>query len=625
VGIVDEDIAKVKEQTDFVAIVSEHVQLRRVGRRWSGLCPFHAEKTPSFSVNGEEGLYHCFGCQASGDAISFVQELLHLDFRSAVEHLASRASISLRYDDGAAADQHRKRRSRLVAVMEEAVQWYHERLLTAADAAQARAYIRGRGYDGDVVREYRLGYAPDGFDALSRALKKSDHDMIGAGLAFINKRRQQQDVFRDRVLFPIFDANGDAVAFGGRRLSDGDGPKYKNSSENDLYRKSKVLYGLNWAKAHAVKAGEVVICEGYTDVIGFARAGVPWAVATCGTSLTDEHVRLLVRFARRFVLAYDADSAGQAAAERVHAWEHEHELDVAVAALPPGRDPADVARDDPERLASAVEDAQPFLEFRVRRVLEGADLSTAEGRAKAAESAVAVVAGHHSPLVRDQYLMEIGDRCRLDVAQLRPVLEEARRRPDRPAPSATTQRNPAASRRSERDPSSRGDDAPGMEWGPDEMPSDATAGPPPPAPIGKAEAEALRLLISEPDHVPSFDELLFGDELSAAAFRALEETGGAATAIEIADPGAAALLHRLAVEDATAEVDDVRRVLAIDTCRRAIGEAQREARASDDPQAWAEVIRWLGLTLEHLLGDDEDGVGDTVVQLIEWLHERDAA
>ncbi|MDE0238280.1 MAG: CHC2 zinc finger domain-containing protein, partial [bacterium] len=249
-GIHDEDVARVREATDIVAVISEYVQLKRVGRRWQGLCPFHAEKTPSFSVNAEMGVYHCFGCKASGDAITFLREVEHLDFPEAVERLAGRSGIALRYTaPGEGAD--RQKRGKLTEALEQAVEWYHQRLLTSPDAGPARGYLRHRGYDGDIVRQYKLGWAPDDWDALASDLEVgSDGGMpvqvfSDAGLGFRNKGGRIQDSFRARLLFPIFDPSGKPVGFGGRVLPGGEGPKYKNSVDNAVYRKSRILYGLN--------------------------------------------------------------------------------------------------------------------------------------------------------------------------------------------------------------------------------------------------------------------------------------------------------------------------------------------------------------------------------------------
>ncbi|HTC80427.1 MAG TPA: DNA primase, partial [Acidimicrobiia bacterium] len=424
-GILDEDVARVREATNMVAVVSEHIGLKRVGRRYQGLCPFHAEKTPSFSVNPELGLYHCFGCGAGGDAIRFVREIEHLDFATAVERLAAKAGITLRYDD-AAVTKDRQRRDRLVEATAAAVAFYHRLLLDDPGAGVARRYLRSRGFDGDVARAFSIGWAPDRYDTLSLHLQQQKfarQDLLDAGLAFVNRVNKLQDFFRARVMFPILDVRGDPVAFGGRALEGG--PKYKNSPESPIYQKSRVLYGLNWAKADIVARSEAVICEGYTDVIAFFGAGVPRAVATCGTALAEDHLRVLRNFAPNLVLAYDADDAGQKAALRIYQWEASYEIRLSVADLPTGQDPADVGLADPARLAAAVEGARPFLQFRLERLLRAADLASVEGRAAAAKAAVALVAEHPDDLVRDQYLMQLAERVGIDVDRLRRATADA--------------------------------------------------------------------------------------------------------------------------------------------------------------------------------------------------------
>ena len=408
-AISPEDIAEVRARTDLVALISEKAALKRVGRRWTGLCPFHQEKSPSFSVNAEEGFYHCFGCGASGDAISFVRNLDHMDFAEAVRFLAQRAGVTITEDPSQAGAS--KRRAELYGAMEAAVEWYHQRLLSAPDAGRARDYLRSRGYDGAVVRGFRLGWAPDAWDALSTALHLPPKVMEEAGLAFTNKAGRQQDFFRNRVVFPICDPSGRAIAIGARILplrpgeepdpKRGPEPKYKNSTETPIYAKHRTLYALNWAKTDIVRADEVVVCEGYTDVIGCFQAGIPRAVATCGTALTEEHFKALSNFAKRIVLAYDADAAGQNATTRVYEWEKTHSAEVVVAAMPPGADPGQMAKDDPEALRVAIANARPFLAFRVDRVLQGADLSAPERRALVADRAMAVVAEHPSDIARD--------------------------------------------------------------------------------------------------------------------------------------------------------------------------------------------------------------------------------
>jgi len=426
-GIVDEDVERVRQSTDIVKLITEHTQLKRVGRRWSGLCPFHNKKTPSFSVNSEEGLYHCFGCKKSGDSITFVRELEHLDFPGAIEHLARRSGITLRYTD-ANEGQARNRKKQLMGHVGKAVDVYHQLLLSDPDAGAARDYLRQRGFDGEMVRRFQVGFAPDSWDYLSKRLKVSDTDLTDSGLGKVNSIGKQMDWQRGRIVFPVFDERGDAVGFGGRIMPGGEGAKYINSQECAVYSKSRVLYGLHWAKEHIVSSGEAIICEGYTDVTGFSRAGFHTAVATCGTALTDDHLKLLKRFTNRIVLAFDADDAGKAAADRVYEWEQKYEIEVMVADLPTGVDPDDLSRSDPERLQQAVTGALSFLEFRLERELARHDLDSIEHRARAAEDALALVAEHPNTLVRDQYVMTIADRCRMDAARLREMIARPRAR-----------------------------------------------------------------------------------------------------------------------------------------------------------------------------------------------------
>jgi DNA primase len=535
VGILDEDVARVREATNMVAVVSEHLALKRVGRRYQGLCPFHAEKTPSFSVNPELGLYHCFGCGAGGDAIRFIREIEHLDFATAVERLAAKANITLRYDD-AAVTKDRQRRDRLVEAMTAAVAFYHRLLLEDTSGGLARRYLRSRGFDGDVARAFAIGWAPDRYDALSIHLQQqrfARQDILDAGLAFVNRVNKLQDFFRSRVMFPIYDVRGDAVAFGGRALEGG--PKYKNSPESPIYQKSRVLYGLNWAKPDIVAKSEAVICEGYTDVIAFFGAGVPRAVATCGTALTEDHVRVLRNFAPNLVLGYDADDAGQNAALKIYQWEDSYEIRLSVADLPPGKDPADVGQESPERLAAAVAGARPFLQFRLERLLGAADLASVEGRAVAAKAAVALVAEHPSDLVRDQYLMQLAERVGIDVDRLRRAAAEAEPGPAGGADRRDGPRRDGAGGRRER---SDGREA-----------AERAARPRPPA-RDRSETEALRVAVHEPALVAALlDDALFVDPVVHEAYGILASSATFHEALERAGGEVHDLLQRLAVED----------------------------------------------------------------------------
>lgn len=585
-GIVDEDIVRVREASDIVAVVSEHVQLKRVGRRWAGLCPFHSEKSPSFSVNAEQGLYYCFGCGAKGDVITFVREIDHLDFASAVERLAVGAGVTLRYTD-ARDGENRKRRSALVEAMAAAVDYYHQRLLAGGDAAGARKYLRGRGFSGDEVRHYQLGWAPEGWDHLVRDLGVGRDLLVEAGLAFVNQRGRLTDSFRGRVLFPIFNASGDPVAFGGRLLPGAEGPKYKNSTGSPVYDKSKVLYGLNWAKGDIVAADEAIVCEGYTDVVGFAAVGMNRAVATCGTSLTEEHVRTLRSYAARVVLAFDADAAGQNAAARFHEWEQRYGLDVAVADLPAGTDPGDLARSDPEALRGAVERAVPFLTFRVERVLAGRDLGTAEARARAAGAALEVVGEHPDPLVRDQYLMDLADRLRLPADQLRQRLAGG------PRPTAPAARGPV---------------------------------PVAPRPADSPEFEALRLALGDPAVITaSLHELLFADPVALDAYRRLVAADWQVRQLQDAPDDVVALVQRLAAEQTASEPAEVVERLVEAAGQRELGVLGAEARTAGDERALevAELVAWLKPRLEELR--DPRTAPAAVPLIMTWLVERHGA
>ena len=585
-GIVADDIAKVRAATDIIAVISAHTEVKRSGRQWMARCPLHGERTPSMSVSAEKGVYYCFGCQRSGDVITFVQEIEGLNFAGAVETLAGRAGIQLHYDsrDESAS---RSRQKRLLEAVAKARDFYHQRLLDGRDAGPARNYLRSRGYDGDLVRRWKLGWAPDGWDRLARHLGLSDEDLRDSGLGFVNRGERQQDFFRARVLFPIADERGDVVGFGGRVMPGADGPKYLNTSADaKTYDKSRVLYGLHEHRRQIVKEAQAVVCEGYTDVIGCAEAGIELAVATCGTALTEEHVRLLKRFsADRLVLAFDADAAGAAAAGRVYAWERKFELEVLVADLPAGGDPGDLARTDPDALHRAVEKAVPLLQFRVDRALVGADLSTIESRARSAERAVTVVNEHPDPMVRDPHVMKIAGQCRVDPDHLRRFAAGG--------PSM----------------------APRLDDG-----GNATAAVDRLTP----EDEALQLAIHRSAEVAnSLHATLFGDPVHREAFKALMEEGAVVAASDRVSPQAARLLHRLAVDEGSAAVDDVLARVARLSARRAMNDLRRTAASSEDPslrQQCSLSVAWLKSQSERL--DERATRTEALAGLLPWLIEH---
>ena len=588
-GIVDEDVRRVRDESDIIRIITEHTQLKKTGTQWMGLCPFHGEKSPSFSVNAERGVYYCFGCQVSGDVIDFVREIEGLDFAGSVEFLAAKTGIPLRYTDHNEG-RRRNRRKEYAEIVQKAVDFYHQRLLNDPAARPARDYLRSRGYDGDVAGQFQVGWAPDDWSLLSRALGLSDEDLKATGLGGINKRGGQYDFFRARIVFPIFDAQGSPVGFGGRKLPDGEGPKYKNTSDAaEYYSKSDVLYGLHWAKAEAGRLDELVVCEGYTDVIGCHLAGVSRAVATCGTALTPSHARLIKRFAKRVVLAFDADGAGQAAAERVYAWEEEFGLQFAVAALPEGADPGDLAGSAPDVLQRAIADARPFLEFRVDRVLARGDLSSAEGRARTATEAMALVAEHPDALVRDQYAMDIADRCQVGIDELR-----------RRGVAA------AAQVRSGQMVSGSGGTSGGV-------------GTPGATDHLTPEIQALRLLVHRPEEIRAhLSPVLFEDHLNRMTLTVLATATDLHAARAGAEPEVADLMGRLAVQDASEdEPVGVLTRLAYLAAQRAAMSLEAEARISGDLAAYQPSISYLRTKVMKFREVAADGA--EIEELVRWL------
>ena len=530
-AIVDEDLERLRASLVLSDVVQQYVALRRVGRNWVGLCPFHAERSGSFNVRDETSRYRCFGCGAAGDVFKFVQEIDHVDFVTAVESLASKAGIQLTYTTGEAGDRTRQKRKQLVDAMAKAVEWYHDRLLNSPDARAARDYLRKRGLAGETARTFKIGWAPDEWDALSRNLGVPAEVLRDTGLGFTNKAGRMQDSFRGRVLFPILTENGDPVAFGGRILPGSTDPaKYKNSSETGIYAKSKTLYGLNWAKGDIVAADQVIVCEGYTDVIGFHRAGVKRAVATCGTALTEDHVRLLKRYATQVVLAFDADAAGQGAAQRFYEWEERYQVRVSVARFPDGKDPGELSVSDPEGLRHAVDTALPFLGFRVNRVLNSRKLRSPEDRAQVAGEAMTLVNEHPNAEVRKLYASQVATHVGIPPADL--VALAARRVKSPTVRIAPVRRIGAAE---------------------------------------NAEFVCIAMLLQRWDDIaPWLMEELFADEVARRAFLSVAESGGAIEpALELADPEAREFLERAAVADVDADpLLEARNLIAAATRRR---------------------------------------------------------
>ena len=383
---------RVRDAVDMVDLVSSRVELKRAGaNRLTGLCPFHDERTPSFGINPAEKVYHCFGCQASGDAFTFVMETEGVDFKGALEHLADRYKVTLELEDeDPQAAEQRKRRERLLALLERTATYYVRQLWESQEAAKAREYLAGRGLQEGTLREFRVGYAPSAWDTVLTASRRAgfgNRELYDAGLA----QRSQSggriyDRFRSQIIFPLADPRGRVRGFAGRTMgadANDRRPKYVNSPESDLFHKGKTLFAADLARGPAAKAQSVVAAEGYTDVIAMHQAGIRNTVAIMGTALTEDQIGELARLAPEVKLALDADSAGKEAmlrAARIAAG-RKPPLRLRVVGLPPGDDPADlVQREGGAAIERLVEAAVPFARFRVLRRLELGDMASAEGR-----------------------------------------------------------------------------------------------------------------------------------------------------------------------------------------------------------------------------------------------------
>src|SRR4051812_46599120 len=391
-----DSIERVREAVDMVELVGARTDLRRAGRNWTGLCPFHDERTPSFSVDAEKKLYHCFGCGESGDAIDFVKATEAFDFRESVEHLADRYGVELKLEqEDPLAEQRRQRRERLLKLVERAAGYYERVLWGSPEAARARDYLSARGLGDEVLRKFRVGYSPSAWDKVFTAAQRdsfSQEELAAAGLAQRGRSGGLYDRFRARVMFPLADGRGRVLGFGARALRDDQKPKYLNTSDNDLYHKGRHVFGLDLARPVAAKRGSLVAVEGYTDVLALHQAGIEETVAIMGTALTAEQVAEFARTARVVYLALDADSAGQEAMLRAAALAKEKDVELLVVAMPEGRDPADLlAADGPDVFRSLLDRALTVVEFEVRRALESSDLSTPRGRDDALRKALPII------------------------------------------------------------------------------------------------------------------------------------------------------------------------------------------------------------------------------------------
>jgi DNA primase len=505
----DEDIGLVRERTSIVDVISEQVTLKPAGGgNLKGLCPFHDEKTPSFTVSSTRNVYFCHGCGAGGDAIRFVMETDHLTFVEAVERLAARVGIQLRYvEAGPAPVRQQGQRQRLVAAHGEAAAFYAGQL-AGPGARAAREFLAARGFDREAAQRYGCGYAPEAWDALVKHLRQkgfTSTELETAGLAKQARSGSLIDRFRRRLVWPIKDLAGDVIGFGARKLfEDDDGPKYLNTPETPLYKKSHVLYGIDQAKREIARRGQVVIVEGYTDVMACHLADVPTAVATCGTAFGADHIGVLRRllmdtdtFGGEIIFTFDGDAAGQKAALRAFEDDQRFVAQTFVAVSPDNMDPCELrlAKGD-AAVRDLVARREPLIAFALRSILSRHNLDTAEGRVNALRATAPLVAKIKDRALRPEYIRKLAGDLGMDIE---PVLQ-------------------AVSRAS----------------GPEPTPARASALSTVDSPQWIVEREALKLALQSPVLAgPVFDTIgpeAYQNPLHATVRAAVAEAGGAATA-----------------------------------------------------------------------------------------------
>ncbi|MGW3458231.1 DNA primase [Streptomyces olivaceoviridis] len=523
----DEDVKAVRDAVPIDAVVSEYLQLRNAGGgNLKGLCPFHDEKSPSFQVSPSKGLFHCFGCQEGGDTITFVMKVDHLSFSEAVERLAAQAGITLRYEEGGYNPAHQRgERIRLVEAHKIAAQWYAEQLATSPEAETGRVFLAERGFDQAAAVHFGVGYSPQGWDHLTRYLRGkgfTDKELILSGLSQ-EGRRGPIDRFRGRLMWPIRDIGGDVVGFGARKLYEADnGPKYLNTPDTPIYRKSQVLYGIDLAKKEIAKSSRAVVVEGYTDVMACHLAGVPTAIATCGTAFGGDHIKILRRLlmdngSARVIFTFDGDAAGQKAALRAFEDDQKFAAETYIAIAPDGMDPCDLrlAKGD-EAVADLVEPRTPLFEFALRQIVSRYDLDTPAGRAAALDEAAPIVARIKNSGAQHEVAVELAGMLGILDTQfvVRRVAQLARWARDGKGHQQQDRRRPA-------------DD----QWA--QAPRPANSGPALTLrnPVFAAERELLKLALQRPELVsPAFDA--YGvDEFTAPPYaavrQAIAEAGGA--------------------------------------------------------------------------------------------------
>lgn len=515
--IKQEDIEELRARTDIKEVVESYVTLKSAGiGSWKGLCPFHDERSPSFNVRPQVGRYHCFGCGEGGDVISFLQKVDHLSFTEAVEKLAARIGFELHYEDGGSGPRREEtgRRQRLLDAHKIAAEFFRDQLLTPG-AAAGRQFLSGRGFDRAAAEQFGVGFAPQGWDALLKHLRGSgfsDEELRLTGMFSTgNSGDRLFDRFRGRLIWPIRDIAGDTIGFGARKLFDEDqGPKYLNTPETVLYKKSQVLYGIDLAKKAIARDRQLVVVEGYTDVMACHLSGVGTAVATCGTAFGEEHVKVSRRLLSddgksSVVFTFDGDAAGQKAALKAFDLDQHFLSQTYVAVEPRGMDPCDLRQSGgAEAVQALIDSRKPLFEFAIRSSWSDIDLNSGEGQTSALRQAAPVVARIRDISLRNTYVRELARWLGMQFIGEDQVLRAVNNALKRGSGPATSGAKPAA------------------ETGGAAAPEFSR--PDPRDPVARMERQGLEAVLQQPALLSSADWLHFGEiQFAVPAYRAVHE------------------------------------------------------------------------------------------------------
>ncbi len=446
----DEDVTYVREHSAIDEVVADYVQLKNAGGgQKKGLCPFHDEKSPSFHVTPSKGYFHCFGCQTGGDVIAFVMKMDHITFTETIERLAERIGYQLRYDETGSSDRPSVNRSRLVAANTAAMKFYQEQLNLPGSAQAGRDFIQKKGFTKADCDQFQVGYAPDEWDALTKhltALGYTQEELNTAGLSKESARGTQIDRYRNRVIWPVKDISGDVVGFGARKLASDEvdqGPKYLNTSETPIYKKSQLLYGLDVAKKEIAKKRQVVIVEGYTDVMAAHLAGITTAVATCGTAFGDDHIRVIRRllmdddaFRGEVIFTFDGDAAGQKAALRAFDDDQKFVAQTFVAVASNGMDPNELRQTGgDEAVRDLIARRVPLFEFAIKSVIKNYDTTTPEGRVSALNQVAPLIGKIKDSSLRPEYIRSLAGWLGMDTDTVSQAVKRVAGKSNTPLPN----------------------------------------------------------------------------------------------------------------------------------------------------------------------------------------------